>query len=130
MSRRRTLYLSSTEIAGWSDVRECAVVGELFGETGRRYLQVRVEPAPPATSMVLTEPTNELILTERYVGEDLFARAGQPTVVYVAELANPDARETREIHEGDLRILTWGNVAESPNLLRTVARRLNPVDGE
>jgi hypothetical protein len=61
----------------------------------------------------------ELVLMERYEGEDIGHLADEPILVYVCRIVDTEAVRTGIIREDDVHLVTWAEVARQPESLPT-----------
>jgi len=102
-----TYFLSSLESDVFSSVRTCEFKGKLTFSTGKEFARVIVDPPVPMGAFGLTVALDELVLSARHEGHDLFPIKEFPCFVFVARLLT---NAETNIEAKDVQILAWGEV--------------------
>jgi len=101
-------FLSSLESARFSGVFRCDLASRVALPTGRHGLRVTVSPAAPGQDLGFPQGVSELILFNRFEGDDLWQLDGSPVFVSVCITSDRGAT-LRDVPE----VIAWGEIYPS-----------------
>jgi hypothetical protein len=107
-------YLISTELREPYEPRACRKVRRLRSEFRDDLALVEVEPSLPRHVYGTDQDIRLLILASRHEGQSLFPIREWPLAVYICRLKDREEPEGDVIRSGDLAILDWGELRETP----------------
>ena len=103
-----TFYLSSMESARFSHVFACELEGNESTPNGRHGLRVKISPAAEGQDMGQPQGLSEILLFNRFEGDDLWRIIEFPVFVSICLAQDPGATST-----GFPDVIAWGEIYRS-----------------
>ncbi|WZH38264.1 MAG: hypothetical protein PIR02_06245 [Microbacterium enclense] len=111
-------FLSSLESARFSGLFRCDLASRVALSTGRHGLRVTVSPAARGQDLGFPQGLSELVLFNRFEGDDLWQLDDYPVFVSICIASDPGAT-LREVPE----VIAWGEVYPSAEDARSHTMR-------